>query len=135
MEITELLGEIRKYNLSGYLSHPFNWIDWTHFAFMWGTIITCLLHYQDCRQFDMKANYPVLFYGPEYGSAARRKGTSTVQSGADFEVPMIKSGNAKARHFRTDNQAEINFLMLLEQARAISDSMNLYSFFAGVSVV
>ncbi|EKX32754.1 hypothetical protein GUITHDRAFT_121057 [Guillardia theta CCMP2712] len=135
MEVTELLGEIRKYNLTGYLSHPFNWIDWTHFAFMWGTIITCLLHYFDCRQFYMKSNYPVLFYGPQYGSTGQRKGITTVQTGTGFQIPLLKSGNAKARHFRTDNQAEMDLLLLLEQARTVSGSMNLYSFFAGVSVV
>ncbi|EKX33173.1 hypothetical protein GUITHDRAFT_120654 [Guillardia theta CCMP2712] len=136
MEVHELLGEIRKYNLTGYLSHPFNWIDWTHFAFMWGTIITCLLHYFDCRQFYMKANYPILFYGPEYSTAGQqRKGITTVQTGSSFQVPLLKSGNAMARHFRTDNKAEMDLLILLEQARTISDSMNLYSFFAGVSVV
>ncbi|EKX37118.1 hypothetical protein GUITHDRAFT_116695 [Guillardia theta CCMP2712] len=133
-EAADLIGEIRQYNLTTYLSHPFNWVDWTHLLFMWGTVITCIIHYQDCRNFRMKTNYPILYYGPQY-EYPRRAEISGVQIGTSFELPLVKSATAQARHFRTNNQVEAEFLQLVKQGKQISDSMSVYSFFAGVSIV
>eukprot|EP00960_Hanusia_phi_P072158 767716-Hanusia_phi.AAC.1 len=134
LEIMDILVQARKFALHEYFADLFNWVDLLHFAFMWGTIVTWAVHREEVLGLTLQPNYPILFYGPKYDNSTKtrrelRFGRRT------FEAPLSATKPATARMFRTDNQAEFDFLSLIHTMQRISSTMQVFSFFAGVSVV
>ncbi|EKX32346.1 hypothetical protein GUITHDRAFT_121487 [Guillardia theta CCMP2712] len=135
MEVTDILHHLRKFSASSYFTDPFNLIDWLHFAFLVGSVVSWLLLHSKARAFSLKVGYPILFYGPEYGSSRRVSSASSQGSAANFESPIAVTSFAKARRLRTNNQAEYDFLLLLDSVKAMASAEDMYAFFAGMSIV
>ncbi|EKX32347.1 hypothetical protein GUITHDRAFT_121488 [Guillardia theta CCMP2712] len=135
MEVTDILHHLRKFSASSYFTDPFNLIDWLHFAFLVGSVVSWLLLHSKARAFSLKVGYPILFYGPEYGSSRRVSSASSQELPGDFESPIAVTSFAKARRLRTNNQAEYDFLLLLDSVKAMASAEDMYAFFAGMSIV
>ncbi|EKX47388.1 hypothetical protein GUITHDRAFT_106834 [Guillardia theta CCMP2712] len=131
LEIMDIMVQARKFALHEYFADLFNWVDLLHFVFMWGTVVTWFVHRAEVQGLTLLPNYPILFYGPKYdNSTSRRYGAART-----FEAPLSATKPASARMFRTNNQAEFDFLSLIHTMQRISSTMQVFSFFAGVSVV
>ena len=134
MEVTDILHHLRKFSASSYFTDPFNLIDWLHVAFLVGSVVSWLLLHSKARGFILKPDYPILFYGPEYGSSRRVSSASSQELPGDFESPIAVTNFAKARRLRTNNQAEYDFLLLLDSVKVMASAENTYAFFAGMSI-
>jgi len=106
LEVQEILVEIRKFQIWGYITNPYNWVDWGSFIMLWATTISWLVYETQRGVFSMNSKYSIL-----------------ATEGAD------------ARIFLPNVEQEVAFLEFSDRITSLSNAMDTYSTFSGIAVI